>query len=237
MSTDLLTALAFGIEAVFWLGAYIMIARRGFIDKIYGMPIVAMCANISWEFLFGAGFFSACPEAWAACPPALVQTGTFGAALLDVIIVYTILKYGREQFTLPVMRQYFPYIVLGGIFIAFTVLHPTIASFYTVENGVYTPISVQGGGYTGYGMALMMGVLFIAMFYARGNMAGQSFYIALFMAMGNVFAYLFNYFVFAGNVPIVITVLAFWTAVFNFTYVYLTYTKCQEMGINPWQHI
>jgi hypothetical protein len=235
-----LITVVFVVEAFFWLGAYIMIARRGFVDKTYGMPIAAMCTNIAWEFLFGLNIFPACPVLWTECPQTLLTVGSFGAAMLDVLIVITILKYGRQQFTLPVMVKYFPYIVLGGIFVAITSLYPVIASMYTVSVAPppeFMAISLQGGGYTGFGMAVSMGLFFIAMFYSRNSLQGQTFYIALFMALGNVMAYLFNYLVFAGDVPIVITVFAFWAAVFNFTYVFLMYNKCRELGVNPWTRI
>ncbi len=37
---------------LFWIITYILIIKRGFQDKKYGMPMVALCANISWEFIF-----------------------------------------------------------------------------------------------------------------------------------------------------------------------------------------
>nr|WP_222707310.1 hypothetical protein [Pontibacter qinzhouensis] len=40
-------------SGVFWTLAYLLLLRRGYIDKSYGMPMVALCANISWEFIFG----------------------------------------------------------------------------------------------------------------------------------------------------------------------------------------
>ena len=235
-----LITIVFMVEAFFWVGAYIMIARRGFLDKSYGMPIAAMCTNIAWEFLFGLNVFPACPVLWEACPAQLLKYGSLVAALVDVLIVVTILKYGRKQIELPVMVKYFPFIVLGGILVAVTSLYPVIDTLYTVNTVPppdYLAISLQGGGFTGFGMAVTMGLFFIAMFYSRNSLEGQSFYIALFMALGNVLAYGFNYLVFAGDVPIVITVFAFWAIIFNFVYVFLMYNKSKELGVDPWKRI
>ena len=235
-----LTTIVFMVEAFFWLGAYIMIVRRGFLDKTYGMPIAAMCTNISWEMLFGLNVFPACPVLWTECPQTLLTIGSFGAAFIDVLIVITILKYGRKQFTLPVMVKYFPYIVLGGIFVAITSLYPVIDTLYTSNTAPppdFLAISLQGGGFTGFGMAVSMGLFFIAMFYARNSLEGQSFYIALFMGLGNVMAYGFNYLVYDGAVPLVITVFAFWAILFNFVYVFLLYNKSKELDVNPWKRI
>jgi hypothetical protein len=39
-------------SGTFWALAYVLIIRRGFLDETYGMPFVALCANVSWEFIF-----------------------------------------------------------------------------------------------------------------------------------------------------------------------------------------
>ena len=35
-----------------WLAVYILIVRRSFKDRTYGVPMFAVCANCSWEFIF-----------------------------------------------------------------------------------------------------------------------------------------------------------------------------------------
>src|ERR1700741_426005 len=50
MSTEQLVAGGFG--GVLWTIAYIMIIWRSYKDKTYGVPFVAICTNISWEFVF-----------------------------------------------------------------------------------------------------------------------------------------------------------------------------------------
>ncbi len=40
------------LSSVFWTVAYVAIVRRGFHDKTFGMPIVALSANLTWEILF-----------------------------------------------------------------------------------------------------------------------------------------------------------------------------------------
>ncbi len=39
-------------SGIFWTITYILIIQRGLRDHTYGMPLVALCANISWEFIF-----------------------------------------------------------------------------------------------------------------------------------------------------------------------------------------
>ena len=39
-------------SGVLWTMVYLLIIKRGFADKTYGMPLPALCANLSWEFIF-----------------------------------------------------------------------------------------------------------------------------------------------------------------------------------------
>jgi hypothetical protein len=51
VSPELSWSLEIG-SGIFWTLVYLLIIRLGFRDKTYGMPITALCANISWEFIF-----------------------------------------------------------------------------------------------------------------------------------------------------------------------------------------
>ncbi len=46
-------------SGLFWTVTYLLIIRRGFRDQTYGMPLVALCANLAWEFIFSS------PSAWS----------------------------------------------------------------------------------------------------------------------------------------------------------------------------
>jgi hypothetical protein len=41
---------------IFWTITYLLIIRRGFLDHTYGMPLIALCANLTWEFIFSFVF-------------------------------------------------------------------------------------------------------------------------------------------------------------------------------------
>jgi hypothetical protein len=114
---------SFIMEAVFWIGAYLLILRGSFKNKIHYMPVAAMCGNIAWEFILGLDLFPACPVYWQACPDFIMQPATLFAALLDAVILYTILRFGREQFSHPAVRKYFPAIVFGGVGLGFALIY------------------------------------------------------------------------------------------------------------------
>ena len=85
MSSNAIIIITFIGEAIFWLGAYYLVIRIGFKEKIHAMPIAAMCGNISWEIILGVGLFPACPVYWSDCPAAFMQIGTLAAAILDAV--------------------------------------------------------------------------------------------------------------------------------------------------------
>lgn len=243
-TNDQLVLASFAMEAIFWLGAYVLVIRHAFGEKIHAMPVVAMCGNIAWEFILGLGFYPACPVYWANCPDQIMGPVTLLAALLDAFILYTILRFGREQFRqYDVIHRYF-YVFVGlGVTAAAAIVYRFMTDMYTeniyaAQVGGSTPAFVQaglqGGIFTGWGLALMMGLLFIAMHFSRGDLRGQSIYIALFMMLGNLGAYFFDITA-APRMPGVVNVLVLLSLTVNGIYVVMLYLKARAMGVNPWR--
>ena len=77
------------IGGLFWSITYILSIGRGFKDKTYGMPLAALCANISWEGMF---YFI-----YPHSPPQLYID--YAWFLIDVFILMQFLKYGRSEFS------------------------------------------------------------------------------------------------------------------------------------------
>lgn len=244
MSHDAIVITTFVIEAIFWLGAYALIIRHAFRERIHGMPVVAMCGNISWEIILGAGIYPACPVYWADCPQQIMGPVTLFAAALDAFILYTIVRFGREQFRqFPLIHRYFPVLVVLGVLAAFGIVYLFMTELYTINiygaqvDGVVPPFvqaGLQGGIFTGWGLALMMGLLFIAMLLSRDDLRGQSVYIALFMMLGNIGALLFDITA-APRMPYLVTYLAILSLTVNAIYVVMVYRKAQLLGLSPWR--
>jgi hypothetical protein len=99
------------LGCVFWVAAYVFIIRQCFQDKSYGLPMVAICMNLSWEFL----------ASWVIPNP--VPLWHFFDRVwffVDLVIVYQLLRYGRRLQTIPEVRDHFYAIialttVLSGI--------------------------------------------------------------------------------------------------------------------------
>lgn len=150
------------IGGLFWSATYILIIRRGFKDKTFGMPMAALCANISWEAIFA--FLS--PH---DAPQLYVNYIWFS---LDAVIVMQFLKYGKKEFPNIPKWQFFAVFALG-----ISVAIPIILSVnYELDDNI--------GAYTAFGQNLMMSILFVTMLINRKGIGGQSFYIALFKMIG-----------------------------------------------------
>lgn len=150
------------IGGLFWSATYILIIRRGFKDKTFGMPMAALCANISWETIFAFILPHDAPQLY-------VNYIWFS---LDVVIVIQFLKYGKKEF---------PNIPKWKIFAIFA-LGISIAAPMIV--GISNELNDNVGAYAAFGQNLMMSILFVTMLINRQGIGGQSFYIALFKMVG-----------------------------------------------------
>ena len=153
-------------SGIFWSITYILIIRRGFQDKTYGMPFAALCLNISWEFIFSF-----------ILPHRSIQRAIdIVWFLLDAVIVTQFLKYGPDQFPRLSKLAFYTAFVLTLITSFCTVLFASI-EFHDRQ-----------GAYAAFGQNLLMSMLFITMLYQRQSLRGQSVGIAVCKLVGTVFA-------------------------------------------------
>ena len=148
------------LSGLFWTLAYVLIIKRGFQDETFGMPLLALCANISWEFIFA--FIHPHGKTQR-----LVNAIWFA---LDVVILIQFIKYGYFA-NLP-EHLFYPTLLIS-LAISFCLI-----LLFTHEFNDWQ------GKYTAFGQNLLMSILFITMLLDRGHLAGQSIYIALFKMIG-----------------------------------------------------
>jgi hypothetical protein len=152
-------------SGVFWTLTYLLIIRRSALDHTYGMPLAALCANISWEFLFSFIY-----------PPSAIQhTVNLIWFFLDLIILLQLLYFGPREFA-DLSKRIFYLLVSLTLATSFcSVL------FITIEFH-------DSGTYAAFGQNLMMSVLFIVMLHRRRSLRGQSISIALCKLIGTALA-------------------------------------------------
>ena len=168
-------------SGVLWTLAYLLIIRRGFLDRTYGMPLVALCANLSWEFIFSFVYPHDLPQR-------AVNVVWFS---FDLVILLQLLLYGPREFADLPRRAFYAVLALA------------LAASFGAVLAVTLEFDDFDGAYSAFGQNLMMSVLFIAMLRSRGSLRGQSVGIALLKLGGTAlasFAFYFHNPDYAGSV-------------------------------------
>lgn len=184
---------------LFWIITYILIIKQGFQDKKYGMPMAAICANISWEFIFAFMY----PQ------NDLQRIFTFLWFMLDVFIMMQFLLYGYKEYKKIIPRKIF----YASFFI-------TLAVSFFIILAMSHEFNDLAGKYAAFSQNLMMSGLFIALFIQRGNLSGQSMGIAVCKMIGTMFAAVGFYMYF--RTPL-ITIISLATLIYDWIYIVLIY--------------
>ncbi len=104
---------------VAWMAAYILIIRRAHRDKAYGMPLLALCLNITWE---GVAFMS--PN------PVVLWKYIEGIWLfIDVALLWQLWNFGRRE-ALPASLHRFFVPLVGVTLLACAIGHWTWLKFW-----------------------------------------------------------------------------------------------------------
>ena len=159
-------------SGVLWTLAYLLMIRRGFLDRTYGMPLVALCANLSWELVFAFVYPHDLPQR-------AVNVVWFS---FDLVILLQLLMYGPREFADLSRRAFYAVFALA------------LATSFAAVLSVTLELDDFDGAYSAFGQNLMMSVLFLAMLYARRSLRGQSVSIALLKTGGTALASFAFYF-------------------------------------------
>lgn len=187
------------LSGICWTIVYIELIRVGFKDKTYGMPVVALSLNIAWEALYSyIGLKS---------NPASVQNWiNLIWFLLDVVIVYTYLRYGRKEFSKHINQKYFiPWTII--IFLmSFVIQYSFIVEFRDLASW-----------YSAFIQNLIMSVLFINMLVIRMNTKGQNLTIAISKWIGTLAPTILFGIIYGNQL---VLVLGIFCSVFDIIYIY-----------------
>lgn len=138
--SELFLSIPLAIGGLLWIITYIVIIRRSFKDKAYGLPMFAICLNITWE----AWAVISCNlpgDPMGICPKPAGGTYLLGfmetAGMLtdifwlglDVVLCYQLFKFGRALEPLPHLRRHWNK-VLAGLLAVFFFLHYGYVTYY-----------------------------------------------------------------------------------------------------------
>ncbi|AGY57379.1 hypothetical protein [Gloeobacter kilaueensis] len=185
-------------SGLFWIATYLLIIRQGFADKTYGMPLAALAANLSWEFIFSfvlphKPFQRTIDVLWFA---------------LDLLIAFQLVRYGPREFA--DLRK-------GALYgFAGLVLVTAFCMVLFVSLEFHDP----AGAYAAFGQNLLMSVLFVVMLYRRRSLRGQSLTIAVCKLSGTACASL-AFYLFAPITKASLVLPFMFVAIFGFDLLYV----------------
>lgn len=162
-------ALVFGVVGcVLWGVAYYLVIVTCFKQKTYGIPIAAICMNITWEIL--SVFF------WVA----VQQEPAFHYAdiawlCMDVVIIGQLFYYGRDQQLFPQIKKHFHLVVISSLVFAFWGQY-TFPHTYSDPDGFVLAFMINMG----------MSILFVFMLFARPDLRGLSYPVAWLKMLGTL---------------------------------------------------
>lgn len=185
-------------SGLFWTITYLLIIRRGFLERTYGMPVAALAANLSWEFIFAV-----------LHPHGMPQVAVNWIWLLfDLVIAAQLVMYGARDWGWP--RPAF----LGLTGVTLCTAFPAVL-FVCYE---FADLDKMSGAYAAFGQNLMMSVLFLNFYRERGR-RGQSTAIACCKFVGTLAASLaFLLYTSLGQSPLMLFLFSS-IAVFDLLYV------------------
>jgi hypothetical protein len=201
---------------VLWTLAYLLIIRQGFLDRTYGMPLAALCANLSWELVFSFVY-----------PHDLPQRAVNVVWLVfDLVILAQLLLYGPREFADLPRRLFY---AASAVALA-TAFGAVVA--VTLQFGDFD------GAYSAFGSNLIMSILFVTMLYSRRSLRGQSVPIAA-LKMGGTALASFAFYFFNQDYDGSVLLPFLYVATFVFDGVYLAATAAfarRERGAGAKRH-
>lgn len=222
------------ISGICWTFVYILTVYRGFKDKSYGMPLVALALNLTWEFTYSFIY----PPNDAGIGLTIINTVW---CLLDVVILFTFLKNGYKHmsesytFTKPV----FYLVTAVGFVLSFLFMY--VSGPFFKDLPYFNGQIFEVGKFIAHYQNVVMGALFVHMFYMRKKnghgASGLSLYAAIFKMLGTSLTVgITQLFSHPGN-WYMIAIAEAANLIFDSWYVILLYKELKAEGVSPWKRL
>jgi len=199
----------FGVAALYWVWVYIVVIIDIVKYKFVGIPALAVCSNIAWEFLWSFKFYTNMG--------ALFEWGYRAWFALDVFIIIALVRYGKIQFSDPRLQRNFIPVIL------FTFL-AWLAAIYTFTNQYSDPI----GAISAYMVNAHMSALYILLILKFPAEKSLSVSTAWHKMLGTALTSVFCFWAFPGAYfMLTMTVITF---ILDITYIYMVTSIKKKMA-------
>ncbi|MDR3597542.1 hypothetical protein [Clostridium sp.] len=182
-----------------WTIVYIQLICLGFKEKTYGMPFVALALNFAWEAFYsyiGLKYYFTSIQTWI----------TLIWLILDTLVVFTYLIYGKKYFPKHCSKEYFAPWTLIIFLMSFVLQY-----FFFIQFGDL------GKVYSAFLQNLIMSILFINMLVHRSDFKGQDLTIAINKWIGTLAPTILFGAIYGNNLALVIGIFC---SVFDLIYIY-----------------
>ena len=199
------------LGAICWFLSYVVVLRRAFKLKFIEFPIMAVSANVIWEFIWGFLFELDFGGNYLLT---LWRMG-FG---LDVLIFYTVLKYGKIQVSTPQITKYYVPIMLFASLCSGVLIYTYKVSGYDLPMGINSGMILN----------VMMSALAILLIWQLQDKE-FSFWAGFLRFLGtDVFFFIYIVSVYPTlSFPVAMCVICF---ILDFYYLYLTIRRKKELA-------
>lgn len=158
------------ISGLCWSAVYVDSIRTGFKQKTYCMPLFALGLNIAWEGIYAYTDLFVRHDIGAQ---ALANTAWF---LLDIFIVVTFFKYGREENDSELGKKWFYAWAVMVLICCFVLQILFMAEFGDVKGEIYSAFLQN----------IAMSVAYLYMLNRRKSSKGQTMVIAVCKCVGTL---------------------------------------------------
>ena len=196
----------FALGCLLWVFTYFIvihnIRRRGFVE----VPVIAVCANFGWEFLWSFVFQTDMGE--------LYVWGYRIWFFLDCFILYGLFKYGHKQIAIPSLEKIAKPIIVFGLLAWGAML------YYYID--IYDQPLSHMGAYSGYILNVMMSAMYIPLFLRLGTSQPFSKWAAWLKGVGTLLISAFCFLKFTDGFLLSMCVV---TTLLDAAYIYLVMQK------------
>lgn len=157
--------------------------------------------------------------------------------IFDVVIVFTVLKFGADSFgktykSRPGKASFYG---MFAFMLIFCFIFIFVGTDFLAKLPVFQGSEFEAAKLIAYSQNLLMSALFIAMIWQRDSVEGQSWWIALCKWFGT-FIVMFN---FLPSHPLpdfgMMWLILGAIEVCDIWYMVLVWRKCKQQGLNPWK--
>ena len=204
--TDYSTAehIFFAIGCFLWVLTYGIVIRNIHKDKFIEIPVVAICANFAWEFLWSFVFITNMGS--------LYVWGYRLWFFMDCYIFYYLFKLGEKQIDIAYIKKHFT----GTLIFCFVCWFAVLYFYIKIYDA---PISKMGA-YSGYVINVLMSALYILLILRTDNIKAFSMPSAWFKGIGTILISVFCFMHFDDAFLLILCVI---TGVLDAIYIYTLY--------------